>query len=79
MQKTLNDYGIVTAPLLLRDSHDLRYRAKTLRPEVEQHFNDLYAVFLHKLTALALQPTVTKKETARLRAFFDELLKAREA
>jgi hypothetical protein len=46
---------------------------------LERHFNDLYAVFLHKLTAFALQPNVTEEETARLRAFFDELLKARRA
>lgn len=45
---------------------------------LERHFNDLYAVFLHKLTAFALKPGVSKAETERLRTFFDELLKARE-
>ena len=46
---------------------------------LERHFNDLYAVFLHKLTEFALKPNVSKEEISRLRTFFDELLKARSA
>lgn len=46
---------------------------------LERHFNDLYAVFLHKLTEFALHPNFSGEETARLKIFFDELLKARAA
>jgi hypothetical protein len=44
---------------------------------LERHFNDLYAVFLHKLTEFALKSDASKEEIIKLRTFFDELLKAR--
>jgi len=82
MPKNLSDYGIPAARSLFAgqiicDGPGPR-RAKQDKMLLERHFNDLYAVFLHKLTAFALQSTTSKEEIARLRLFFDELTKARE-
>ena len=82
MKKTLLNYGIRAAQSsslgqLLFDAPALVQTEKG-KLTLERHFNDLYAVFLHKLTAFALRPDVSREETVRLRAFFEQLLKAHE-
>ena len=72
------DYQIHPDVILVRDIPAAQ-RTEKQKLLLERHFNDLYAVFLHKLTDFALQPSASKEETARLRIFFEELLKARAA
>lgn len=71
------NYQIRPEILLIYDT-PAEQRTEKEKQLLERHFSDLYAVFLHKLTEFALQPNVSKEESARLRTFFDELLKARE-
>ncbi|OGY98777.1 MAG: hypothetical protein A2855_00650 [Candidatus Liptonbacteria bacterium RIFCSPHIGHO2_01_FULL_57_28] len=72
------DYTVNQEVLLIYDipAHQRTANEKLL---LERHFNDLYTVFLHKLTEIALRPGVSKEDTSRLKTFFDELLKARAA
>lgn len=72
------DYQINPEVMLVRDT-PASQRTEKEKLLLERHFNDLYAVFLHKLTEFALQPNASKEEVSRLRIFFDELLKARAA
>jgi len=72
------DYQIRPEVLLICDI-PASQRTEKEKLILERHFSDLYSVFLHKLTAFVLQPNVSKEEAARLRVFFDQLLKAREA
>lgn len=72
------DYKISPEILLV---HDIPAERRTEKEKLllERHFNDLYAVFLHKLTEFALKPNPSKEETEKLRAFFDEFLRTRIA
>lgn len=72
------DYQIDPAIMLICDIPTAE-RTEKDKQLLERHFNDLYAVFLHKLTEFALKPNVSEEEAARLRTFFDELLKIRRA
>lgn len=72
------DYQISPEIMLVYDIPPAQ-RTEKEKLLLERHFNDLYAVFLHKLTEFALHPNYSKEETARLKIFFDELLKARAA
>jgi hypothetical protein len=73
----MTDYKIRPEIILLYDIPATK-RTDKEKQLLERHFSDLYAVFLHKLTEFALQPNLSKEELARLRTFFNELLKARE-
>jgi hypothetical protein len=72
------DYQIRPEVMLVCDTPAAQ-RTEKQKLLLERHFNDLYAVFLHKLTEFALKPNASKEEVSRLRIFFDELLKARAA
>lgn len=72
------DYQINPEVMLVQDTPVLQ-RTEKDKLLLERHFNDLYAVFLHKFTEFALKPNASKEEVSRLRTFFDELLKARQA
>lgn len=72
------DYQIRPEIMLICDT-PASQRTEKEKLLLERHFNDLYAVFLHKLTEFALQPNASMEEVAKLRKFFDELLKARTA
>jgi hypothetical protein len=70
------DYKIRPEIMLICDT-PVAQRTEKEKFLLERHFNDLYAVFLHKLTEFALKPNPSKEEISRLRIFLDELLKAR--
>lgn len=72
------DYRIKPEIMLICDT-PVSQRTEKEKLLLERHFNDLYAVFLHKLTEFALQPDPSKEEVARIKMFFEELLKARTA
>jgi len=72
------DYKINPEIMLIYDTPAIQ-RTEKEKLLLERHFNDLYAVFLHKLTEFALQPNMSEEEVSRLKIFFDELLKARAA
>ena len=72
------DYELRPEILLIRDTPAAQRTGKE-KLLLERHFNDLYAVFLHTLTEFALRPASSEEEISKLRAFFDELLKARTA
>jgi len=49
-------------------------RAATL----ERHFDDVYRVFMKKLSDFALQSKATTEETDKLQALLDELIETRK-
>lgn len=72
------DYQIRPEIMLICDTPAAQ-RTEKDKLLLERHFNDLYAVFLHKLTEFALRSSSSKEEIAKLRTFFEELLKTRVA
>jgi hypothetical protein len=72
------DYKIRPEIMLICDTPAAQ-RTEKEKLLLERHFNDLYAVFLHKLTEFALRSNFSEEETIKLKTFFDELLKARSA
>lgn len=45
---------------------------------LEQYFYDLYGVFMKKLSAFVLEPSVTSLETVRLMAMLQEMIKIKK-
>lgn len=74
----LRPYQIPAVPVLLNDRAVPGYDRPKDKPALERSFNDLYAVFLHKLSEFALAAETTASEKARLKALLDELVKTRE-
>ena len=45
---------------------------------LERYWNDLYNLFLRKLSSFASESTVTEEETVKLQALLQELIKVKE-